>query len=77
MSNVGAYRSVLSVFLESYRAGKPLNIVNDGKQKREFVHVDDVVDANLCAMNAKKSSSQKHQSRHRPAVHNLLLPLKI
>ncbi len=58
MSNVGAYRSVLSVFLEAYKAGKPLNIVNDGEQKREFVHVDDVVDANLCAMNAKRSSSQ-------------------
>ena len=58
MSKVGAYRSVLSIFLEAHNAGKPLNIVNDGEQKREFVHVDDVVDANICAMNAKKSSSQ-------------------
>ncbi len=58
MSKVGAYRSVLSVFLEARKAGEPLNIVNDGEQKREFVHVDDVVEANIRAMNAKKSSSQ-------------------
>jgi len=58
MSKIGAYRSVLSVFLEARKAGEPLNIVNDGEQKREFVHVDDVVEANIRAMNAKKSSSQ-------------------
>jgi len=58
MSNTGAYRSVLSLFLESHKNGTPLSIVNDGEQKREFIHVDDVVDANICAMSAKKSSSQ-------------------
>lgn len=50
MTNTGAYRSVLSVFLEAYANKKPFNIVNDGNQKRDFIHVDDVVSANLAAM---------------------------
>ena len=50
MTQTGAYRSVLSMFFESYNRKKPLNIVNDGKQKRDFVHVFDVISANLLAM---------------------------
>lgn len=50
MTQTGAYRSVLSMFFESYDRKKPLNIVNDGKQKRDFVHVFDVISANLLAM---------------------------
>ena len=53
MTNTGAYRSVLSVFLETYSNKKPFNIVNDGNQKRDFVHVDDVVSANLAAMRCR------------------------
>tara|TARA_Y100000296_G_scaffold80347_1_gene105624 strand:- start:116 stop:1006 length:891 start_codon:yes stop_codon:yes gene_type:complete len=50
MSNVGAYRSVISIFKEQYDKKQSLNIVNDGNQKRDFVHVDDIVQANmLCA----------------------------
>lgn len=50
MTTTGAYRSVLSVFLEAHQNNKPLNIVNDGEQRRDFVHVSDVVDANIKAM---------------------------
>jgi len=50
MTNTGAYRSVLSIFLEAYSNKKPFNIVNDGNQRRDFIHVDDVVSANLAAM---------------------------
>lgn len=53
MTNKGAYRSVLSVFLEANQNKQKLNIVNDGKQKRDFVHVDDVVEANIMAMKTK------------------------
>jgi len=56
MTNTGAYKSVLSVFLEAYKNKKPLNIVNDGTQKRDFVHVSDVVDANIKAMESGKVS---------------------
>ena len=56
MTNTGAYKSVLSVFLEAYKNKKPLNIVNDGTQKRDFVHISDVVDANIKAMESGKVS---------------------
>lgn len=52
MTNTGAYRSVLSVFLDAYNKKEPFNIVNDGEQRRDFVHVSDVVDANIRAMEA-------------------------
>lgn len=52
MSNEGAYKSVISVFKEQYNKKQPLNIVNDGEQKRDFVSVDDIIQANiLCAIN--------------------------
>ena len=50
MSNTGAYKSVISVFKEQQSQNQPLNIVNDGEQKRDFVHVEDIIQANiLCA----------------------------
>mgnify|MGYP003672366069 FL=1 len=54
MTNKGAYRSVISIFKEQYKNNEPLNIVNDGNQRRDFVHVDDIVEANiLCATREK------------------------
>lgn len=50
MSSTGAYVSVLSHFLRSYKAKKPLNITNDGSQRRDFVYVKDIALANvMCA----------------------------
>lgn len=56
MTNTGAYRSVLSVFLEAYKNKKPFNVVNDGEQRRDFVHVSDVVNANIKAMESGQVS---------------------
>jgi UDP-glucose 4-epimerase len=38
------------VFRRARREGKPLTIHGDGEQTRDFTHVDDVVRANLLAM---------------------------
>ena len=46
MTNHGAYKSVISIFKEQYKLGLPLTITNDGNQRRDFIHVDDVVMAN-------------------------------
>jgi UDP-glucose 4-epimerase len=43
----GAYGSVFSTFLAQRANAKPLTIVGDGTQRRDFVHVSDVVRAFL------------------------------
>jgi UDP-glucose 4-epimerase len=45
----GAYSGVISLFVEQALAGDPITINGDGKQTRDFVHVDDIVRANLLA----------------------------
>ena len=41
----GTYGAVFGVFLAQLLAGKPLTIVGDGEQTRDFTYVTDVVDA--------------------------------
>lgn len=45
----GAYSGVISTFVEQATAGDPITINGDGTQTRDFVHVDDIVQANLQA----------------------------
>lgn len=44
-----AYSGVISIFADRARRGAPLTIFGDGLAYRDFVHVSDVVDANLLA----------------------------
>ena len=43
------YAAVIPAFIAALSDGKPTTIYGDGEQKRDFVHVDDVVQANLLA----------------------------
>ncbi|KAA9405127.1 NAD-dependent epimerase/dehydratase family protein [Haloarcula hispanica] len=45
----GEYAGVIGTFIRQAQAGNPLTIEGDGEQTRDFVHVDDVVRANLLA----------------------------
>jgi nucleoside-diphosphate-sugar epimerase len=45
----GAYALVLGIFLDQWHRGEPLTVHGDGAQRRDFVHVSDVVEANLAA----------------------------
>jgi UDP-glucose 4-epimerase len=40
----GPYCTVVGVFQNQYKDGVPLTITNDGEQRRDFTHVDDIVD---------------------------------
>ena len=46
----GPYAPVVGLFLRKHKAGETLTIVGDGEQRRDFTHVNDVVEANILAM---------------------------
>ncbi|RQH00270.1 NAD-dependent epimerase/dehydratase family protein [Natrarchaeobius oligotrophus] len=53
----GPYSGVISTFLEQARADDPITIEGDGRQTRDFVHVSDVVRANVRAATTESVGS--------------------
>jgi len=51
----GEYALVLGIFLNRLKNGQKLEIHGSGEQRRDFIHVYDVVDANIKAMVSKVS----------------------
>ncbi len=49
----GAYALVIPHFLRLRGEGKPLTIYGDGQQTRDYVHIDDVVRANMNAASSE------------------------
>ena len=47
----GSYSTVVAAWMQMMRDGKSLRIDGDGEQSRDFVHVDDIVGANIWCMN--------------------------
>jgi len=45
----GDYGGVISIFRDQALAGEPITVDGDGTQTRDFVHIDDVVKANILA----------------------------
>ena len=48
----GEYAPVVGLFKRQASEGKPMTIVAPGDQRRDFTYIDDVVSANISAMNA-------------------------
>jgi len=53
----GQYCPVVGRFLDLYKAGKSMTIVGDGEQRRDYVNVLDVVDANILAAQTKNKDA--------------------
>ena len=45
----GQYAPVIGLFMKQSAEGKPLTVVGDGSQRRDFTHISDVVNANIIA----------------------------
>jgi UDP-glucose 4-epimerase len=47
----GKYATVIGIFEEQYTSKQPLTVVKPGTQKRDFTHIDDIVDGLILLMN--------------------------
>lgn len=52
------YTGILSIFSNLIMGGKPINIFEDGTESRDFVFIDDVVDATVRAIHQDKAAGE-------------------
>jgi UDP-glucose 4-epimerase len=71
----GTYGAVFGVFLAQLLAGKPLTIVGDGSQTRDFTFVSDAVDAIMTAAASDKIGKTYNVGSDRPVSVNELVKL--
>jgi UDP-glucose 4-epimerase len=71
----GSYGAVFGVFLAQMLAGKPLTVVGDGEQSRDFTYVTDVVAAFLAAAASDRSGEVYNVGTGSPVTVNRLVEL--
>ena len=55
----GTYATVIGIFEKQFREGKALTVVGSGEQRRDFTHIDDIVDGIIkCGQNIDKVSGE-------------------
>ena len=54
MPTEGEYRTALPIFLQQYKNNEPLTVTGDGEQRRDFTHVNDIVDAMMRVVQLNK-----------------------
>ena len=59
-SLLNQYSGILRIFLRRIRAGQPVIIYEDGLQTRDFVHIHDVVDANLTVLDDDRTDYEAY-----------------
>ena len=71
----GSYGAVFGVFLAQLMAGKPLTVVGDGEQTRDFTYVSDVVDALLAVAQSDRIGEIYNVGSGKPVSVNELIRL--
>jgi UDP-glucose 4-epimerase len=71
----GTYGAVFGVFLAQLRSGKPLTVVGDGTQTRDFTFVSDAVDALLAAADRGRTGEAYNVGTGEPVSVNELVRL--
>ena len=71
----GTYGAVFGVFLAQLLAGKPLTIVGDGEQTRDFTYVSDAVEALIVAAESGRRGEIYNVGSGRPVSVNELVRL--
>lgn len=59
----GDYATVVRKFIRKYKNNEPLTIVGNGKQRRDFTHVDDITDGLIRIMDVGKQKELYHLGR--------------
>ena len=58
----GDYAAVIGIFERQYKNNEPLTITGDGEQRRDFTHVDDIVDGLIrCGEKINKVSGEEFE----------------
>jgi dTDP-L-rhamnose 4-epimerase len=52
------YTGILSIFSTQIRNGNPIHIFEDGKETRDFVYIDDVVDATILGIEKEEANNE-------------------
>tara|TARA_R100001509_G_scaffold140114_2_gene94838 strand:- start:2778 stop:3683 length:906 start_codon:yes stop_codon:yes gene_type:complete len=55
---IGQYAPVIGLFLKQKKEGKPMTIIGDGLQRRDFTYVKDVVNANFLSSQSNHVSGE-------------------
>ena len=57
----GQYAPVVGLFKRQSAEGKPMTIVGDGEQRRDFTYIDDIVEANMKAITLDPFKTRGHK----------------
>lgn len=52
------YTGIISIFSTLVKNGNPINVFEDGKESRDFVYIDDVVDATVLAIEEEEAKNE-------------------
>lgn len=52
------YTGILSIFSTQIKNGNAINIFEDGKESRDFVYIDDVIDATILGLEKEEANDQ-------------------